>query len=248
MTFAQDSRIDSLITDLFCVAIVFTMCAVRCFLPIRAYFVYSSRDWGVAFSANQRICCVVLSDLDRNLLERCLAREPKAWGDFVDRFMGLIVHVVNHAAQAKSVRLSDDDRDDLCAEILLNVIKDDFAILRHFRGQSSLATYLTVIARRVAVKQILKRNNISTLGPDYSNQFAERAAESNVELEERISSHEEVEKLLGGLRENEAQVVRLYHLEGKSYKEISEAVGISENSIGPILSRAREKMRRSGVN
>jgi RNA polymerase sigma-70 factor (ECF subfamily) len=51
---------------------------------------------------------------------------------------------------------------------------------------------------------------------------------------------------LGGLQGTEAQVVRLYHLEGKSYQEISLAVGMPENSIGSILSRARNKMRRAG--
>jgi RNA polymerase sigma-70 factor (ECF subfamily) len=39
----------------------------------------------------------------------------------------------------------------------------------------------------------------------------------------------------------------MYHLEGKSYQEISRLVGIPENSVGPTLSRAREKMRRAGV-
>ncbi len=41
----------------------------------------------------------------------------------------------------------------------------------------------------------------------------------------------------------EASVVRMYHLEGKSYEEISKVVGMSENSIGPVLTRARSKMR-----
>ena len=58
----------------------------------------------------------------------------------------------------------------------------------------------------------------------------------------------QVERLLGGLPETEARVVRMYHLEGQSYQQISSALGMAENSIGPILSRAREKMRRAGVN
>jgi len=41
----------------------------------------------------------------------------------------------------------------------------------------------------------------------------------------------------------EARVVRMYHLEGMSYEQISHEVGLSENSIGPVLSRARGKMR-----
>ena len=46
----------------------------------------------------------------------------------------------------------------------------------------------------------------------------------------------------------EASVVRMYHLEGKSYEEISKVVGMSENSIGPVLTRARGRcVRDRGV-
>jgi RNA polymerase sigma-70 factor (ECF subfamily) len=45
------------------------------------------------------------------------------------------------------------------------------------------------------------------------------------------------------LDQRDAQIVRMYHLEGKSYREISSTMGIAENSIGPALSRARTQMR-----
>jgi RNA polymerase sigma-70 factor (ECF subfamily) len=191
---------------------------------------------------------VALSEIDRNLLDRCLQRKSRAWEDFVDRFMGLIVHVVKHTAQARSIRLTPEDRDDLCAEVLLNVIKDDFAILRHFRGRSSLATYLTVVARRIVVKKLMQRKVMAPLGEGTAQQSAGKALDAQPQPEQRISDREEVERLLEGLGDGESQIVRMYHLEGKSYQEISRAVGVSENSIGPILSRARTKMRRSGVN
>ena len=54
---------------------------------------------------------------------------------------------------------------------------------------------------------------------------------------------------LGQLQGSEATVVRMYHLEGKSYQEISHSVGMPENSVGPMLSRARAKLRRrAGVD
>ena len=62
---------------------------------------------------------VGLSEIDRNLLERCLQKKPRAWEDFVDRFMGLVLHVIRHTAQSRSIRLSPEDRDDLCAEVFL---------------------------------------------------------------------------------------------------------------------------------
>jgi len=45
---------------------------------------------------------VALTEIDRNLLKRCLAEEPGAWKDFVDRFMGLFVHVVTHTAKLEA--------------------------------------------------------------------------------------------------------------------------------------------------
>ena len=194
------------------------------------------------------ILSVALSEIDRNLLERCLQRKPRAWEDFVDRFMGLVVHVVNHTAQARSARLTRDDRDDLCAEVFLEVIKNDFALLRNFRGQSSLATYLTVVARRIVVHQLLRHKSVARLGDGSSEQAARAVPDPNPSVEQRLSDREEVERLLQGLQGTEAEVVRMYHLEGKSYQEIGAAVGMSENSIGPILSRARDKMRQTDVN
>jgi RNA polymerase sigma-70 factor (ECF subfamily) len=190
-----------------------------------------------------RRAAVALSEIDRNLLSRCLDDKPGAWEDFVDRFMGLVVHVVNHSAQARSIRLSAADRDDLSAEVFLAILKDDFAILRHFRAQSSLATYLAVIARRVVVRQLLKRKSAASL----SDVSADAQASDDVGVEKRISDQEEVERLIQRLDDKEAQVVRLYHLEGRSYQEISNTVGLPENSVGPLLSRARKKMRKAGA-
>ena len=185
-----------------------------------------------------------LSEIDRNLLERCIQRKPRAWEDFVDRFLGLVLHVITHTAQARSVRLLPEDRDDLCAEVFLTVIKNDYALLRHFRGQSSLATYLTVVARRIVVRKLLEQKSTARLS-DAAGQAAQNVTDHAPAVEERISNSEEVARLMEGLDATEAKIVRMYHLEGNSYQEIGHAVGMSENSIGPILSRARNKMREA---
>jgi RNA polymerase sigma-70 factor (ECF subfamily) len=187
---------------------------------------------------------VALSDLDRNLLDRCLSRKSRAWEDFVDRFMGLVVHVINHTASCRSIRLSPDERDDLAAEVFMTLVDRDMAVLRHFRRESSLATYLTVVARRVVVRKLVARNSATPL-----SDMVEEAEDDDGEFEERIQDVEQVQHLLDGLDGSEADVVRLYHLEGRSYQEISRTVGMPINSVGPTLSRARTKMRRrAGVD
>lgn len=188
---------------------------------------------------------MALSEIDRNLLSRCLARKPKAWEEFVDRFMGLVIHVINHSAQARSMRLNNEDREDLAGDVFLTLVKDDFAVLRHFRGESSLATYLTVVTRRVVVHQLLKTKSPARLSDAPQPPSLDGSGGSPIE---RVQNRDEVQRLLDELDGAEAEVVRMYHLEGKSYQEISSLVGMPENSIGPTLSRARQKMRRVGVD
>jgi RNA polymerase sigma-70 factor (ECF subfamily) len=184
---------------------------------------------------------VALHPFDRNLLDRCLTKKPKAWEDFVDRFLGLVTHVINHTSRSRSIRLTPQDFEDLASEVFMALIEDDFAVLRRFRGQCSLATYLTVVARRVVVRELLKRKTQTSLGEVAAEGHDHHAPSP----EERISDREEVERLLSELNGHEADVVRMYHLEGKSYEEISSSVGMPANSVGPTLSRARAKLRRA---
>lgn len=187
---------------------------------------------------------MALTDLDRQLVKRCLEHDPGAWNDFVDRFLGLIVHVVRHTAHSRSVPLTAEDVEDVCAEILLHVVARDYAVLRRFRGEASLATYLTVIARRICVRELVRRNFAAELGHTSAHLAAASPPDVAARPEERIENADEVRHMLEGLAAKEASVVRMYHMEGRSYREISEALGIAENSVGPTLHRAREKLRR----
>jgi len=189
---------------------------------------------------------VSLSDVDRQLLQRCLDREPRAWQDFVDRFVGLVVHVVQRTTEGRGLKMDSATRDDFVSEVFLVLVRHDFAVLRRFRRQCSLATYLTVIARRVVVRRL------HTSHREISNGHAQAVASTNGHTArptentdpsiERIDNAEQIEHLMMRLDDREATVVRMFHLEGKSYHEISREVGLNENTIGPMLHRARLKM------
>jgi RNA polymerase sigma-70 factor (ECF subfamily) len=189
---------------------------------------------------------VTLLEVDRSLLSRCLDREPGAWKEFVDRFAGLFAHVIQHTAHARSIPLTAHDLDDLAADVFLALLANNCDILRRFRGDSSLQTYLTVICRRIVVHEMIRRRMADELGHVKSHGAAlERANVGETDASTRIENRELVQRMLDGLGESEAAVVRLFHLEGRSYHEIAVGLGIAENSIGPILSRARQKLRKS---
>jgi RNA polymerase sigma-70 factor, ECF subfamily len=185
---------------------------------------------------------VALTTLDRDLLKRCLSHQPGAWNDFVDRFLGLVYHVIHHTAHLRSAVLKPEDVEDLAAEVLLQIVAGDYNVLRQFRGHSSLATYLTVVARRICVHELARRaaaREVQPRGNDLDDVPAPRPPR-----DEEVDNTEEVEKLLARLSGRDRKVVYLHYLESRSYEEISTILDIPVNTIGPILARARARMRK----
>lgn len=184
---------------------------------------------------------MALSNLDRELLLDCLAGSEEAWRGFCDRYTGLIVHTVEHVTNSFRIPLDDATRDDLVADVFLAILDRDCATLRQFRGESSLAAYLLVIARRTVIKRLVQRAipmSDSSVGieslPDKSR--TSDPSQPQVDWESPDAFR--------GLSSDEESAIRMFHLEGKTYREIGSHLGLAENSIGPFLTRAREKLRR----
>jgi RNA polymerase sigma-70 factor (ECF subfamily) len=181
---------------------------------------------------------VALTPIDKALLQRCLEKEPGAWNDFVDRYLGMFYHVIHYTSHLRSVTLAPEDVEDLAAEILMQIVANDYAVLKQFRGKSSLATYLTVIARRIAAHELKRRKATREVRPATASE-----PEAPSRTAAGLESLEEVQKLLRRLPTREREVVRLFYLEGRSYEEISSELHIPVNTIGPVLSRAKKKLR-----
>jgi RNA polymerase sigma-70 factor (ECF subfamily) len=176
-----------------------------------------------------------------------LNHDPGAWNDFVDRFLGLIYHVIHHTAYLRSTPLRPEDTEDVAAEILLQLVANNYAALRQFRGQSSLATYLTVIARRSCVHALAQRAAAREVQLKGDGHRPEREPEELPKAQMGLENLEEATKLLKRLPSREREVVRLRILEGRSYEEISTELNIPVNSIGAILSRAKKRLRRGVI-
>ena len=186
-----------------------------------------------------------LREIDRDLIDRCLQHDPGAWTDFVDRYMGLIYHVIHHVVHARSLVLSAADIEDVAAEVFLAIVDDNYDILRRFQGKSSLPTYLTVIARRITVKEVVKRFREAELGHTRAHREALSPEGASSDEIEPVAAAEEVERMLSDLDEREADVIRLYHLKFLNYRQIGKQLGIPENSVGPILAKARGNLRKA---
>lgn len=181
--------------------------------------------------------------VDRDLLKRCLNKDPGSWNDFVDRFLSLIYHVIGYTAHLRSFRIGPEDKEDIAAEVLLKIVANNFKVLREFRGNASLATYLTVIARRICIQELARRQQVKESIKRGESRLQEVEPDDAPAAVKGIERLEEVDKLLKRLSGREREIVRLYYLEGRTYEEISTETDVPVNTIGAVLSRARKKLR-----
>lgn len=184
-----------------------------------------------------------LSETDRRLIKDLLSRSQGAWDTFIDRYAGLVVQVIRHTAHAHSLRLSRDDEDDLCADVFTSLVDRRMATLRSFRGRSSLATWLTVVVRRIVLRKLTQRRYAEALGHVTAHKSAvEQATESDESRGSKVENRDEVESLMKRLPAESRKAVRLFYWDGLSYEQIARKLGIAVNSVGPMLSRIRQTL------
>lgn len=180
-----------------------------------------------------------LTDIDRKLLNDLLAGQSGAWRLFVDRFTGLIIQVIKHTSQSHSLKLNADDVEDLCADTFAELLLRDMAALRSFRGRSSLATYLSVIARRVVVRKLTQHRYLQAMGHVNAHQAAVDYASSESAPGRQLEQRDQIDSIMSRLPQDVAKVLSWVYLDGFSYRQVARKLGKPLNSLGPLLSRIR---------
>ena len=129
------------------------------------------------------------------------------------------------------------EREDLLQEIVLAIWK----ALPRFRGEASERTFLFRIAHNRAITWLGKRR-----APSSDADGPLEIADTTPDPERRLSTEQEGARLMNAIHHLPiayAQVVTLT-LEGMSYAEVADVLGISETNVGARLTRAREMLRK----
>lgn len=184
---------------------------------------------------------------DRRLIQRVTAGDTAAWGKFVAAYQGLVISRLRSAARETGRRLSPTDLDDLCVEVFTGLIADDFAALRQFRGDASLATWLSVITRRAFLEHLAQPcdapNDSSADNPEDPAGIRFRSCAPDTP---EYIAPDELPRLLAHLhrlRDHEARLVRFFYMQELSYREISDQTGLPPEKLGPMLQDAVANLR-----
>jgi RNA polymerase sigma-70 factor (ECF subfamily) len=135
----------------------------------------------------------------------------------------------------------DDDVEAVVEAALLALVKDNQAVLRAFSGRSSLGGYLQAIAAKIALNHMR--------GERRKGWLRFRPLDAEIDAPAPALEEEDPARIAGlrrGLQElppRDRLILKLFHLDGASYREIAPVLGISFNAVSPALIRAREKLR-----
>ena len=128
------------------------------------------------------------------------------------------------------------DKQDLFQEIIVQLWKS----FPRFRGESKFGTWLYRIALNTAISDFRRQKKTIT---------STATAEAQVDIEDFGYSQVQDEKLrqlhqaIDQLTEIEKAIVMLY-LEDKSYDEMEQILGISQNTLRVKMNRIKEKLRK----
>ena len=193
---------------------------------------------------------------DRELVTHLLAGGAAgqlAADEFVRRYQFVV-----SAALTRFRAFSREDQEDLFQEAIHRLLADNARVLGLWRG-GSLAGYVRRITMNLAIDEyrsqfpherlpVSERERVRRL-VNYDDFFDDDlhelldAAPSPQEVVYLDGLRVQVQTAIEALPENDREVIQLVDIQGLSYEEAAERLGILRNNLGVRLSRARERLR-----
>ncbi|MCA0361474.1 MAG: sigma-70 family RNA polymerase sigma factor [Armatimonadetes bacterium] len=136
-----------------------------------------------------------------------------------------------------------------------DVVSDAFlrvySALKNFRGQSAFSTWLYRIVTNCFLdrkKRDKDGNNVSldssvNIGDGEVERQYEDDSDGPAEIAERNARETAIQDALGSMPEYQRAMLIMYHVEGLSYEEISDALDLPIGTVKSRLNRARVALR-----
>jgi len=178
------------------------------------------------------------NDDDLELVRRCIAREPGAWRDFVDRFAATARIVARRYLKLHG--RAHEEVDDTVQDVFVAITRRDFRLLKNYDPRYTFKTYLGVITRTEVYRQLRKKRPIPGDPADLDRNVAE-----GTDATEAVAAAEEQEALIAALDSlpaRDAEILRLRFLREMEYTAIAQTMRIPEASVGQTLFRAKRKL------
>lgn len=151
--------------------------------------------------------------------------------DVIESNKGILFKVANSYCR------NTDDRKDLVQEIILQLWKS----FENYNEKFKLSTWIYRISLNVAISFYRKENSRKRISnPITTDIFDFSETEISVEKETNLGILNQIISELNDLN----KALMLLYLEEKSYREISEIIGITETNVATKIGRIKSKLKK----
>lgn len=181
---------------------------------------------------------------DRDLVQSCIRGNASAWDDLVDRFGPAVHDAARYTLRRVLGTVHDEDVENVVQGVFLGLCDKDCHRLRLYEGKSSLKTWLISVTSRFALNYIRTEKRKGSLKfcllDEAAADLLEREEIAGLPPDERDRLFQAMEELPG----RDRLLLKLFYFDGLSYQSISKLMRIPVNSVSPLLSRAKDSLRR----
>jgi len=172
---------------------------------------------------------------EHQLIRSILEGDKKAFSELIDRYKRLVSHIV-----FKMIK-SNEDRQDLSQDVFIKVYQN----LEEFNEDCNLSSWIGRIAYNACLNHLGKKR--AELWDDISPVLSiDTLPNSDRLLDEQIATGDMANRLRDEISLMPAPygvTIALYHLDGLTYEEIAEVMGMPDGTVKSYLFRARKLLR-----
>jgi RNA polymerase sigma-70 factor, ECF subfamily len=180
-------------------------------------------------------------DDDLLLLRRCLQADPGGWDQFVRRFNPSLEGVIRLTFLRTLSFIPESDVENVVQDLYLRLYENSFRRLRSFQSRCPLRLWL----RSLAVRHTLNHLRSESLrGRWKSPSFDDLPLEAPpLEDPDRREEAARLSLLLDDLPPLSRAALKMFYFDGLAYRVIAAALGVPVQTLGSIISRARDRLR-----
>jgi RNA polymerase sigma factor (sigma-70 family) len=176
------------------------------------------------------------------LIEKLRAGDQSAFRDMVEARQGLVYNTVIGFLQ------NAEDAEDVTQDVFIKV----FESIGQFKGESAFTTWLYRIAVTSALEFLRKKSRkkrsglIARLFGDDNTPLAEPVdfVHPGVKLDQRENARMLFEAMQS-LPENQRIAFTLHKVEGLSYLEVANVMGVSISAVESLLHRSKQNLKKT---
>ncbi len=186
---------------------------------------------------------IAVDTSERDLVDRCCRGDRGAWDELAAQFYDVAKAAARQTLMRARHSAATEDVDNVAQTVFTALLDDDCRRLRQFQGRCPLRSWLWSVTIRHTLNYVrtesLRRGRSLDADPLLVPEAAGREAPGVATAEQLRALEGYFEKL----NPKERLALRLHYTDGLPQKNIAKILGVAENTIGALISRARSKLQ-----